>query len=41
MGFPALHQRPGIVLLVPDLEAVVRARRHHARTKIIEIDGKD
>lgn len=41
MGFPALDQSPGIILLVPDLEAVVRARRDHAITKVVEINSED
>jgi hypothetical protein len=37
---PALDQDPRFVLLVPHLEAVIGARSHHARAKVVEIDCK-
>jgi hypothetical protein len=40
MGLPALDQGPGVVFLVPDLEAVVGAGRDHARAKVVEVDGQ-
>ena len=40
MRLPALHQAPGLILLVPDFEAVVGGSRHHTRAKIVEIDSQ-
>jgi len=37
---PAFYEAPGIVLLVPNLETMVRAGRDHARAKVVEVDSK-
>jgi hypothetical protein len=37
---PTFDQGPRLILLVPDLEAVVGARGHHARAKVVEVNGK-
>lgn len=40
MCLPTLDQGPGVVLLVPDLETVVRTGRDHAGAKIVEVDSE-
>lgn len=38
--FPAFYKRPRIIFLIPNFQAMVRARGHHARPEVIEVNGK-